>query len=124
MYDFILEYRMTARLIVVQSLSCIQLLGDPMGCSTPGFPVLHTISWSLLKLMFMESMMQANHFILCYTILFLPSIFSSIRVFSSKLALCIRWPRYWRFSISCSDEYSGLNRLIVLEKGRRASLPW
>ena len=68
-----------------------------------------TISWSLLKLMSVESMMPSNHLILCHPLLLLLSIFPSIRVFSSELALHIRWPKYWgfRFSISPSSEYSG-----------------
>ena len=67
-----------------------------------------TISQSLLKLMSIESMMPSNHLILCPPLFLLPSIFPSIRVFSSELALHIRWPKYWRFSISLSNEYSGL----------------
>ena len=67
-----------------------------------------TISWSLLKLMSIESVMQSNHLILCCPLLLLPSIFPSIRVFSNELALHIRWPKYWSFSISPSKEYSGL----------------
>ena len=67
-----------------------------------------TISWSLLKLMFIESVMPSNHLILCCPLFLLPSIFPSIRVFSSELALHIRWPKFWSFSISPSNEYSGL----------------
>ena len=68
------------------------------------------ISQSLLKLMSIESVMPSNHLIFCHPLLLLPSIFPSIRVFSSESALCIRWPKYWSFSfsISPSDEYSGL----------------
>src|SRR5574337_264110 len=55
-----------------------------------------------------ESVMLSNHLILCHPLLLLPSVFPSIRVFSSELALCIRWPEYWSFSISSSNEYSGL----------------
>ena len=61
-----------------------------------------TVSLSLLKLMSIESVMPANHLILCSPLLLLPSIFPSIRVFSSELALHIRWPKYWSFSISSS----------------------
>ena len=66
-----------------------------------------TISWSLL--LFVELMIPSNHLILCYPLL-LPSVFPSIRVFSSESALCIRWPKYWSisFSLSPSNEYSGL----------------
>ena len=69
-----------------------------------------TISWSLLELMSIELMMPSHHLILCCPVLLLPSIFPSIRVFSSELALHIRWPKYWgfSFSISHSNEYSGL----------------
>ena len=69
-----------------------------------------TISWSLIKLMSIETMMPSNHLILCHPLLFLPSIFLSIRVFSNESTLCIRWPRYWSFSfrISLSNEHRGL----------------
>ena len=69
-----------------------------------------TISWSLLKLMFIESVMPSNHLILYCPLCLLPSIFPSIRVFSNESALPIRWPEYWSFSfsISSSNEYSGL----------------
>ena len=58
--------------------------------------------------MSIESMMPSNHLILCHPLLLLPSIFTSIRVFSSESVLCIRWPEYWSFSISPCNEYSGL----------------
>ena len=69
-----------------------------------------SISQGWFKLMPIESMMPSNHLILCCPLLFLPSVFPSIRVFSSELALCIRWPKYWSFSfsISLSNQYSGL----------------
>ena len=67
-----------------------------------------TITWSLLRFMSIESVTLSNHFILCCPIILLPSIFPSIRVFSSESALCIRWPKYWSFSISLSNKYSGL----------------
>ena len=69
-----------------------------------------TNSQSLLKLMSIESVMPSNHLILCHPLLLLPSIFPSIRGFSSESVLHIRWPKYWRFnfSISPSNEYSGL----------------
>ena len=78
-------------------------LCDPVDCSTPGFP-------SMLKLMSIESVMPSNHLVLCHPLLLLPTIFSSIRVFSNKSVLCIRWPEYWSFSFSLSpsNEYSGL----------------
>ena len=79
-----------------------------MDCSTPAFPDHHN-SQSLLKLMSIESVMPSNHLILCCSLLILPSIFPSIRVFSNESVLCIRWPKYWSlsFSISPSNEYSG-----------------
>ena len=66
--------------------------------------------WSLLKLMPIESVMPSNHLILYRSLLLLPSIFPSFRVFSIESVLHIRWPKYWSFSfsISPSDEYSGL----------------
>ena len=69
-----------------------------------------TNSQSLLKLMSIKLVMPSNHLILCHPRLFLPSIFSSIRVFSNESVLCIRWPKYWSFSFSISpfNEYSGL----------------
>ena len=88
--------------------SCLTLC-NPMDCSTPGRAVCHH-SQSLLKLMFIESVMPSNYLILCHPLLLPPSIFPSIRVFSSESVLCIRWPKYWSFSfnISPSSEYSGL----------------
>ena len=65
-------------------------------------------SRSLLKFMSIESVMPSNHLILCRPLLLLPSIFPSIRVFSSESALCIRWPKDWSFSICPSNEYSWL----------------
>ena len=67
-----------------------------------------TNSWSLLKLMSIESLMPSNHLILCHPLLLLPSIFPSIRVFPKESALRIRWPKYWSFSISSFNEYSVL----------------
>ena len=69
-----------------------------------------TNSWSLLKLMSIESVMPSNHLILCHPLLLLPSVFPSIRVFSNESALHIRWPKYWSFSfnISPSREHLGL----------------
>ena len=68
-------------------------LGDPVDCSTPGFPVLHYLP---------ESVMLSNRLILCHPLLLFPSIFSSIKVFSNELGLCIRWPKYWSFSFNIS----------------------
>ena len=70
----------------------------------------YTISKSLLTLTFIELLMPPKHLILCCPLLLLPSIFPSIRIFPNELALLIRWPEYWSFSfsISTSNEYSGL----------------
>ena len=80
-----------------------------MDCSMPGLPV-HLQLLELLKLMSINLVMPSNHLILCHPLLFLPSIFPSIRVFSNESVLRIRWPKYssFSFSISPSNEYSGL----------------
>ena len=90
----------------VQLLSHVQLFATPWTAARPSLPF--TISWNLLRLMSIESVMPSNHLILCRPLLPLPSIFPSIRVFSNEWALQIRWPKYWSFSISPSNEYSGL----------------
>ena len=74
-----------------------------------------TNSRSLLKLMSIKSVMPPNHLILCRPLLLPPSIFHSIRVFSNESFLCIRWPKYWSFSfsISSSNEYSGLTSFRI-----------
>ena len=89
---------------VTQSCST---LCDSMDCSTPGLPV-HQQLPEFLKLMSIESVMPSSHLILCCPLLLSPSIFPSIRVFSNVSVLRIRWPKYWSFSISPSNEYSGL----------------
>ena len=85
-------------------------LWDPMDCSTPGLPVHHQLPEVTLKVMSIESVMPSNHLILCRSLLLLPSIIPSIRVFSNESILHIRWPKYWSFSFSirASNEYSGL----------------
>ena len=93
----------------VQSLSRVQLFAT-LWTAARQASLSITNSWSLLKPMSTESVMPSNHLILCCPLLLLPSIFPSIRVFSSGLVLPIRWPKYWSFSfsISPSNEYSGL----------------
>ena len=93
--------------MVVQSLSCIRLFVTPWTAACQPF-LSFTIFWSLLKLMFVKSVIPSNHLILCHFLLLLSSIFPSIRVFSNELALCIRWPKDWSFGISLFNEYSGL----------------
>ena len=78
-----------------------------MDCIMEESSVLHYLL-ELLKFMSIESVMLSNHLLLCRILLLLPSILPSIRVFSNQLAFCIRWPKYWSFSISPSNEYSVL----------------
>ena len=94
---------------VVQFLSCIQMFAAPWTSAHQVF-LSFTISQSLFKLMSIENVMPSNYLILCHPFLLLPSIFPGIRVFSNELALCIRWLKYrsFSFSISPSNEYSGL----------------
>ena len=93
----------------VQSLSHVQLFATPWTASRQASMSI-TNSWSLLKLMPIESVMPSNPVILCHPLLLPPSIFPSTRVFSNESVLCIRRPKYWSFSfnISPSNEYSGL----------------
>ena len=92
----------------VQSVtqSCPTLC-DPIHCNTQA-SLSFTISWSLLKLMSIESLMPSNPLFLCCPLLLPPSIFPSIRVFSTESVLHIRWPKYWSLRISPSSEYSEL----------------
>ena len=94
---------------VVQLLSCDQLFATPWIAAHQA-SLSFTISQSLLKFMSTELMVPSNRLILCHPLPLLPSIFPSIRGFSSELTLCIRWPKYWSFSFSIgpSNEYSGL----------------
>ena len=78
-----------------------------MNCAAREASLSITNSWSLLKLISIESVMPSNHLILCHLLLFPPSIFPNIRVFSSESTLRTRWPKYWSFSFSSSNEYSG-----------------
>ena len=99
-------------------VAVVQLLNHLLLFATPWIvahqaPLSSTISWSLLKFMFIEStesVMLSNHPVLCPLLLLLPTTFPSIRVFSKESALPIRWPKYWglSFTISPSSEYSGL----------------
>ena len=93
----------------VQSLSCVQLFATPWTAARQA-SLSFTISQSSLKLMSIKSMMPFNHLILWCPLLLLPSIFPSIRVFSSESVFHIRWPQFWSFSFSIepSNEYSEL----------------
>ena len=93
--------------VVLQSLSCVQHFAIPWTAASQA-SLSFTFSWNLLKFLSVESVMLSNYLILCRPLLLMPSIFPSIRVFSSESALHIRWPKYWSFSISPSNEYSEL----------------
>ena len=93
--------------VVVQMLSFVWLFAAPWTAAHQASRSF-TISQSLLRFMSIESVMLSNLLILCHLYLLLPSVFPSIRVFSNELALLIRWPKYCSFSISPSNEYSGL----------------
>ena len=100
------------------SCSVIQLcpiLCNPTDCSTPSFSDLHNIPEFAQTHVHCESVMLSNHLIFCNSLLLLPSIFPSSRLFSSESALLIRWPKYWSFSFSTSptNEYSGLNSFRI-----------
>ena len=92
---------------VVQLLSRVQLFVTPW-TATHQTPLFSTIARNLFRFMSIESVMLSNHLILCCPLLLLPSVFPSIKVFSNELAVDIRWPEYGNFSISLSNEYSGL----------------
>ena len=96
-------------LVVFQSVGFVSFFVIPWA-TTHQASLSFTVSWSLHQLMSFESVTPSNHLILCHPLLLLHTIFPSIRVFSSESGLCIRWPKYWKFSfsISPSNEYSGL----------------
>ena len=109
------ELLLMCTLMINFIFSSVQLLSHVRLFETPWTAVHRaslsiTNSWSLLRLMFMQSMMPSNHLIFCHPLLLLPSIFPNIRVFSNESVLHIRWPKYWsfNFNISPSNEYSGL----------------
>ena len=109
MFMFILDAMNGFQFSSAQSLSCVLLFATPWTAAhQASLPI--TNSGSLLKLMSIEFVRASNHLILRCSLLLLPSIFPSIRVFSNASVLCIRWPKYWSFSfsISPSNEYSGL----------------
>ena len=97
------------RKVVDQSISCVSIFVTPWTAAHQA-SLSFTTSWSLLKLMSIESVMPSNHLIFYCSLLLLPSIFPSIRGFSNESALCIKWPKYWSFSLSISpySAYSGL----------------
>ena len=89
-------------LVVVQLLSGVRLFATQWTAARQT-SLSFTISWSLLKLMSIKSVMPSNHLILCHSLILLSSIFPSIGVFSNESALCIRWPKYWSFNSSPSN---------------------
>ena len=93
----------------IQLFSCVRLLVTPW-TAAPQACLPNTNSWSLPKLLSIESVMPSNHLILCHPLLLLLSIFPSIRVFSNELTLCITWPKDWSFSFNIcpSNEHPGL----------------
>ena len=95
--------------VVVQLLSCVWLFAASWTAAHQA-SLSFAISQTLLKLLPVQLVMQSNYLILWQPLLLLPSVFPRIRVFSNKLAICIRWPKYWSFSfiISPANEYSGL----------------
>ena len=93
--------------VAVQSVSHVWLFVTPWTAAYQA-PLSSTVSQSLFKFISIESVMLSNHFVFCCPLLLLPSVFPSLRVFSYESALCIRWSKYWSFSISLSNEYSGL----------------
>ena len=84
--------------VVVQSLSCVQLC-NPVDCSPPGFPVLHCLL-EFAQTHAIQLVIPSNHLILCLPLLHKPSIFPSIRVFSTESSLHVRWPKYWNFTLA------------------------
>ena len=95
--------------VAVHSLTHVRLFATPQTAAHQA-SLSFTISWSLLKFMSTKSVMPSNHLTLCCPLLFLPSIFPSMRVFSNQSVLLIRWPKDWSFSFSTSpsNQYSGL----------------
>ena len=101
--------------VVVQSLSRVWLFVTPwtIACQSS---LSFTISWSLLKLTSIESVMPPNHLILCRPLLLLPSIFPSLRIFSNESALRIRWPKCWSFSFSIGPSNERANSVSPGER--------
>ena len=109
-----------AYFVVVQSLSCVQLFATPWTRAHQAY-LSFSISKSLLKFMSIESVMLSNHLILCCPLLLLPSILPSIRAFSNESAVNFKWSKYWNFSISSSNEFSGLTSFRI-DQGKEQRL--
>ena len=113
-------------MLCCSSLSCVRFFVALWTVARQAFLSI-TNFWSFLKLMSSELVMPFNHFIFCHPLLFLPSVFPTIRAFSNELAFCIRWLKYWSFSISLSMNIQawfllGLTGLILLFKGLKSFL--
>ena len=104
---FILDQFSSVRLLI-----CVQLFATPWTAALQASLSI-TNSWSLLKLISIDSVMPSNHLILCHPLLLMLSIFPSIKVISNESVLCIRWPKYWSFSLIPSNEYSGLISFMI-----------
>ena len=117
MFITIVHLSKSFALFVVQLLSHVRFFATPWTTAHQA-SLSFTVFWSLCKPMSIESVMPSNHLIFCCSLLLLPSIFPSIRVFSNELVLHIKWPKYWSFSfsISTSNEKSILN--IILNQKR------
>ena len=104
------RHSMNAQQMSCECVCACSVVSDPLRPHGlyPARLLCRSLSPSSLKLMSIESVMPSNHLILCCLLLLLPSILPSIKVFSSESVLCFRWPKYWSFSISLSNEYSGL----------------
>ena len=101
----------------VQSLSHVQLFATPwIAARRASLSIIN--SWDLLKLMSIGLVMPSNHLILCCSLLLLPPIFPSIRVFSNELALRMRWPKYWSFSFSISPSNEHIVQFSIIPKSQ------
>ena len=109
--------------VVVESLSCVQLFATPWIAAHQA-TLSFTITQSLLKLMSIESVISSNHFIPCCPLLFLPSVFSSIRVFSNESVLHNRWPKYWSFSYFLYWKDSIVDVIYCMQRNDSVILKW
>ena len=111
---FSVKLLFTRFVFALKSLSHVRMFVTPWTVAHQA-SLSFTIFWSLLTLMSIEAVMPSYHLIPCHPLIFLPSIFPSIRVFSNESVVHIRWPKYWSFSfsISASSEYSGLISLRI-----------
>ena len=107
-----IKYTVQGSISSVQLLSCVQLFVTPWIVARQASLSI-TNSWSSLKLTSIESVMPSSHLILCHSLLLLPPVPPSIRVLSNESTLCMRWPKYWSFSIIPSKEHPGLTSFRI-----------